>query len=193
MEFPRIRPLLDNYNFPDHILGNDYLDHVLSDKRIDGLREVIRNISFSNGEISNNCIEYIVPWNEDAIIEEGSVDMIISQSVLQAIDDLDTTYKMMSKWLKPGGLQSHDIGFKSCGSADTWYGHWGYSDFEWKIVRGRKSFFINREPYSTHINLLRKNNFAIVLEKKVYAETVLKRKKLSYRFRNMSDGRFINI
>ena len=80
---------------------------------------------------------------------------------------------------------SHDIDFKSMGSADTWYGHWEYSDLEWKIIKGRKKFYINREPYSTHINLLRKNNFKIVSEIKNRNEDTVELKKLSKTSKNL--------
>lgn len=186
-EFPRIRPLLDDYNFPEHIFNDRYLEEILNENRIADIRASIQTMDNSVQNDQNRFLEYIVPWNKSATIKEGTVDMIISQAVLQAIDDLDNTYKMMTKWLKPSGLQSHDIGFKSSGSADTWYGHWEYSDIEWKIVRGRKNFFINREPYSTHIKYIKENNFEIITEEKEYADTIIKRQNLSSRFKNISD------
>ena len=90
----------------------------------------------------------------------------------------------MSNWLKPNGLLSHEIDFKSMGSSDTWYGHWEYSDLEWKIIRGRKVFYINREPYSTHIKLLNDNNFKIIFDLKTIAKTKINSKNLAGRFKN---------
>ena len=86
---------------------------------------------------------------------------------------------------------TNDIGFKSCGSAGTWYGHWQYTDPEWKIVRGRKSFNINREPYSTHVNLLSGTNCEIIFEKKDFAQSNIDKSKLSARFRNKQDDDFV--
>ena len=51
--------------------------------------------------------------------------MVFYQAVLQHIDDLEETYKKIAQWLKPNGLMSHNIDFKSMGSADNWYGHLG--------------------------------------------------------------------
>jgi hypothetical protein len=140
-----------------------------------------------NSDVQGKIIEYKVPWYEKTDLEDESLDMVFSQATLQDVDDLEYTYKRIWQLLKVNGLQSHDIGFKSCGSADTWFGHWEYSDIEWKIIKGRKKFYINREPYSTHSKLLKKNNFEIILEQKQFAESRINRKKLPSRFKNMTD------
>lgn len=185
-EFPRIRPLLDDYSFPTEIFSDNYLKDVLNESRLARIRKAIEEIDSKEIKNSNKIIEYKVPWNKEATIEDGTVDMVFSQAVLQAADDLESIYKKIAQWLKPNGFHSHDIGFISCGSANTWFGHWEYSDIEWKIVRGRKNFYINREPYSTHQELLRKNNFDIILEKKHIVDSNIDRNKLAPRFKNLS-------
>jgi len=102
------------------------------------------------------------------------------------IDDLRSAYETMFEWLKPGGLMSHQIDFKSVGTSDTPFGHWEYSDWEWKIIRGRRSYLINREPCSTHLKYLNGCGFKIVCEIKVAEETPIDRNRLARRFRNLT-------
>jgi len=183
-EFPRVKPYLKNYDFPEHIFPEHYLRRILDKNRLLKIRNSIRSLESSVIIKEDDMISYVVPWNETSLIRLQSLDMIISQAVLQHIDNLSLTYKSMSNWLKPNGLLSHEIDFKSMGSSDTWYGHWEYSDLEWKIIRGRKVFYINREPYSTHIKLLNDNNFKIIFDLKTIAKTKINSKNLAGRFKN---------
>ncbi|HTE25973.1 methyltransferase domain-containing protein [Flavitalea sp.] len=185
-EFPRLRPLLEDYSFPFHILPNSIMEETLKDKRVAKIRESLVNMNGTDFWNKNEFLQYKVPWNQAKSIEPGSVDMVFSQAVLQAVDDLRGTYMNISKWLKPGGLQSHDIGFKSCGTADTWDGHWQYSDLEWKIIRGRKNFIINREPYSTHRRLLNESRNTIIFEIKETAKSNIDTLKLSNRLKEFT-------
>jgi hypothetical protein len=68
----------------------------------------------------------------------------------------------MNYYLKPSGMASHIIDFKSHGATKNWNGHWTFSDFEWKIIKGRKKFYINRYPYSKHIEMHKKYNFKVI-------------------------------
>ncbi len=182
-DFPKIRPLLANYSFPTHLFG--HLDEMLSETRLESIREAILSLDSPDLLKNDSIIQYLVPWQQSQAIQKGTVDFVMSQSVLQSVDDLEDTYNIW-QWLKPGGLQSHNIGFKSTGAEDCWYRHWTFSDLEWKIVRGRKQFFLNREPYSTHFDLLKKTASKILIEKKDIHPTVADRKKLARRFQSLS-------
>jgi len=183
-EFPRLRPLLADYSFPEQIFTKSHLDRVLNDQRILKIRSEILTIDQTYDQKQTRHIEYKVPWDKKEIISAATVDMVFSQAVLQAVDDLETTYNKINYWLKPNGIQSHDIGFKSCGTADTWYGHWEYSEIEWKIIRGRKAFIINREPYSTHRKLLNNNNFEMLVEIKEYRDSNINCKKIASKYKD---------
>ncbi len=184
-EFPNIKPALKNYVFPKQIFTDEYLERMLDENRLNRIRKSIKSIDTSGESEPENMICYKAPWNDDKIIEPESVDMIISQAVLQHVDDLKPTYEAMNKWLKRSGLVSHSIDFKSMGSSDSWYGHWTYSDLEWKIVKGRKKYLINREPYSTHVQLIKNNGLNIINEMKVISAPP-KRNLLAKKFRNLS-------
>lgn len=185
IEFREVRPLLDNYDFPKDIFSDEYLKNILDEKRLANIRNAIEMMNTS--ESSKKIIEYKVPWYEKTNIHDENIDFIFSQAVLQDVKDLEFTYRRIWQLLKKDGLQSHDIGFKSCGTSDKWFGHWMYSDLEWKIVNGRKKLRINREPYSTHKKLLKKNNFKILYEQKQFAESTINKERLPVRFKSMTD------
>ena len=115
-------------------------------------------------------IRYQAPWTDPSSIPAGSVDLIFSQAVLEHVDDLDSVYAAMRRWLTPGGLMSHQIDFKCHRKADTWNGHWTYSDFAWKIVVGRRTYLLNRAPHSSHVALLEKNGFEIVSDRTIRSD-----------------------
>jgi hypothetical protein len=184
-EFPRVTPLLEKYDFPADILDENRLQQALEKLRIARIRDSI--IDFQH---KDSPIRYIVPWNDASVIENQSVDLIYSQAVLEHVDDLFNTYKSIGLWLKPTGYTSHSIDFRSHGFADEWNGHWAYSDFIWKLIKGRRPFSINREPHSTHIVLLKKTGFKVICDKIVKLESNLPKSALAPRFRSISDDDF---
>jgi trans-aconitate methyltransferase len=132
-------------------------------------------------------VQYKVPWFDSAVIQRESVDLIFSQAVLEHVDDLKNTYASMNAWLKPGGYLSHQIDFKSHETAPAWNGHWAYSDRMWKMIRGRRPYLINREPFSSHAALLAESGFKIVAMKKIHTESAIPKNRLAPKFRDMPD------
>ena len=149
-------------NFPYNLFTDQYLEWALAEERLSSLKREIYN-SINNTE--KGCISYFAPWDKD-IIPPNSVDFIISQAVLEHIDELEEAYSAMSYWMKPNGLMSHFVDFQSHGTSIKWNGHWLYSDRLWKVIRGRAVFLINRKPYSYHIYLLKKYGFEIIHSEK---------------------------
>jgi len=182
--FPKLRPRLKSYKFPHHILTDERLNNSLKRGRIQAIEDAIINSNMGDTAIS---IKYFVPWYDTSITEKSSVDMIYSQSVLEHVENLGNTYQCMSLWLKPNGYMSHEIDFGCHGMAKHWNSHWACSDFLWKIIKGRKTYLLNREPYSKHVNLHKRFGFAIIKSCKVQDLTGIVRKNLSHRFEDISD------
>jgi hypothetical protein len=113
--------------------------------------------------------------------------MVYSQAVLEHVDDLVTTYGALAEWLAPGGVASHQVGFVSHGITPEWNGHWTISDPVWKLIRGRRPYLLNREPASTHVNLLRESGLEIVKEERVHKPSDIQRSQLAPRFRYFTD------
>ena len=188
-EFPRLKPFLDSYEFPDYIFNDNYFKTILSKDRLAKIRDLI--IPVSNSLSGDIPIKYIVPWDDEKVILKNSVDMIISQAVLEHVNDLDGSYIAMHKWLKPGGFMSHEIDFKCHRISANWDYHWTYSDFIWKLIVGKRKYFLNRYPYSVHISSLQNSGFKIICDIKNNTESSIKRKNLAKRFIEMSDDDLI--
>jgi SAM-dependent methyltransferase len=175
IEFPSVRPRIDSYEFPSHLI--DWTDfHRATDK----IRQQVRN-GVNNGSL----LSYRVPWTSQCDIDEASLDLIFSQAVLEHVDRLEETYRAMFAWLKPGGYTSHVIDFRAHGRSPFWNGHWAYADWHWYLVRGRREYLLNREPLSTHLDLAKKVGFEVVLVKREIDGTGLGSKRLSSRFRGL--------
>ena len=181
-EFPSLNPGLDSYAFPHQLLDEDSMRAALSIDRIAAIRAAI-----DRAGDADSMIRYQAPWNDPSSIPAGSVDLIFSQAVLEHVDELEQGYAAMRRWLKPGGLMSHQIDFKCHRKADTWNGHWTYSDFAWKVVVGRRTYLLNRAPHSTHVSLMERAGFEVVCDVKTRSESRLRRSQLSARYRSLSD------
>lgn len=181
IEFPRLKPRLESYVFPESIFNSLRMEKALDKKRLEKIRSSIHSISSPASLIS-----YKVPWSDPAVINPQSVDIVYSQAVLEHVDELESTYQTMHAWLRPGGHMSHQIDFKCHDCAAQWNGHWTYTDLEWKLIRGKRPYLINRESLSTHQNLLSKCGFKIVHIQTVKQSSALTPDKLAPKFRNIS-------
>jgi SAM-dependent methyltransferase len=176
-EFPAVRPRLSSYDFPRHLIHFEALSETIA--RIDHL--LLSGLQRNGREIS-----YHAPWNSMADVQVSSLDLIFSQGVLQCVDDLEETYNAMFAWLKPGGYCSHSVGFRATDVSRFWNGHWAYSDLEWRLVRGRREYLLNREPLSTHLQLARKAGFDVMHVDPQSGGDGLPVSKLAPRFRRLA-------
>src|SRR5207245_650603 len=127
-------------------------------------------------------LHYRAPWTSIDDIAADSLDLIFSQSVLQYVQALEETYRAMFIWLKPSGYASHSIGFHAHYLSPFWNGHWAYTDWEWQLVRGRREFFLNRKPLSTHLRCAKEVGFEVLLLKREDSRGGLSVNALSKRF-----------
>lgn len=181
-EFPKVHPRLDSYEFPADILPDEHLERALDKDRIARLRAAVMNM-----EAPDSPIKYIVPWSDDSVLGRESVDMIFSQAVLEHVDLLEESYASMRAWLKPDGFMSHEIDFKCHGTADEWDGHWAYSDFVWKFMRGKRPWFINRQPHSVHLNMLQKAGFKVLHDDPDRSASTIDTKSVARSLRNITE------
>jgi hypothetical protein len=170
-EFPSVQPQLSSYAFPAD------LTPALERERLELIR---RSIEQPNAE--GSIIRYAAPWYRDDLIDRGSVDMIFSQAVLEHVDDLSGAYAAMRSWLAPGSFMSHQIDYRCHGITREWNGHWAESDLSWKLLRGKRAYFINRQPHSVHIRHMRAAGFEIACNKLASKPSNLERKQLAPQF-----------
>lgn len=158
-EFPALYPRLDHYGFPSMLFPKDHLEEALNETRVETIGRIIMD---ENAKEDQRLIRYVAPWNSSTSEEANTVDMIFSQAVMEHVDNLDEVYGIMHRWLRPGGIISHEIDFKCHGTATHWNGHWMYSDFAWRIIRGRRPYFLNRQLCSSHLGIIEKTGFDVV-------------------------------
>jgi hypothetical protein len=159
LEFPLTAPRLDSYEFPSDILTEARLARTLAPRRLDLIRRAVAGQSVTNREIT---IAYMAPWDDDAVIRPGEVDMVLSQAVLEHVEHVPETYKALRRWISPRGFMSHSIDFKSHGVAREWNGHWTIPAALWRVVRGNRPYLLNRLPLSRHVAAIKDARFAVV-------------------------------
>jgi len=194
-EFPKMHVPLPSLEFPSHILPEKWLEQCLSGERTDRIRRALqkagedagKGVPRDNDHFEGEMIRYIVPWENSMIIAPTSVDLIWSQAVLEHVEDPRSVYESMHLWLREDGYISHEIDFKSHGSSGLWNGHWTYSEFQWKVVKGRRTYLINRLSFQAHLDLMQEVGFRVIRSTLANRESQLERKQLARRFRDMAD------
>jgi len=182
-EFPRVGPRLPNYQFPHSILTDEILGASLLPERVAEIRRAICGNSTPESSIH---IAYAAPWRS-VVVEPHSVDFILSQAVLEHVDDVVGTYHALSQWIRPGGLMSHQIDLRAHSSARDWNGHWTISEPVWKLIRGRHAYVINRLPSSTHVAAIQEAGFDVLAVTRVKDTSGITRDCLTRQFAGLSD------
>jgi hypothetical protein len=173
-EFPTLRPKLHQQTFPDRAI-----DWTSVAERVKRIRTELRA-----GVNSGPMVQYRAPWTSHHV-SNGSLDLVLSQAVLQHVDPLEQTYRNVFAWLKPGGYTSHAVSCAGLYLSPFWNGHWAYSDRQWQLVRGKREFLLNREPLSTHLRLAQQVGFQVLHAGKEYGEDGLPAHDLASRFQSL--------
>jgi len=169
-KFPNLKPFLKTYKFPKKIYDDKYMEKVLNHSRIESIRKAVLDFSH-NG--NNKVITYAVPWDESRVEWKNGVDLILSQAVLEHVDDLKNVYQQMNLWLKSSGFISHQVDFKHHKTSFTWNGHWLYSPEEFNFMRGKETFLINRMPWSKHLEYIKEAGFSVIFCKEVINSSII--------------------
>ncbi len=182
--FPEFQMYLDEDLFPSHILTDNMLSESLSNDRLEAIRRALQAVGTT---VDNITIEYLVPWSDEAVLQPGSVDLVISHSVLEHVVDLEATYRALKRWLKPGGMMSHQIDFTSHGLSDEWNGYRGYPDWLWKAIVGKRDYLLNRAPHSVHRRLVLNNGFDLLCDLEKIRSDGIPRSKHARRWQDISE------
>ncbi len=156
--WPDFDKFLDGSLFPSRILGDDLLSVTLSSERVGAVRAALASQGTGAGPV---LIRSFIPWDDDRVIAAGTVDLILSHSVLEHVADLGGAFEAFTKWLKPGGVMSHQVDLSSHGLCRQWNGHWSYPPWLWRVVVGRRPSFLNAEPCSRYRDLLESHGFEV--------------------------------
>lgn len=181
-EFAEILPDLGDYAFPTQILSETRLTQTLTPDRLSRLRHALA------GDLTTGPIRYIAPMGRMHEIPVDSVDLILSQAVMEHVDQLEETYAECFRCLKPGGYMSHQIDLRCHDTAPEWNGHWKYSNLTWRLMRGSRPWFINRQPCSTHIDLVKQSGFGLRAQITQPGNCGISRKQLAKKFKKLSES-----
>ena len=180
-EFGEILPRLKDYRFPTAVLRETRLMQALAPERLMRLRNALA------GELTTGPICYLAPMGRMHEIQGNSVDLVISQAVMEHVDHLEETYAECFRILRPGGFMSHQIDLRCHDTALEWNGHWKYSELTWRLMRGGRPWFINRQPYSAHISIATRVGFTIRAETQQSSSFGISREQLAGRFKTLSE------
>jgi SAM-dependent methyltransferase len=158
-QFPEISPSIVSLDFPRATLDGGRLDAAMRPQRLAAIR---RALEF--GDVGEVEIRYAAPWTDSSVLRSEDVDLVFSQAVLEHVENIAATYDALFRWLRPGGVMSHQIDFKSHGLTRDWYGHWTLPSWVWRLVRGRRSYLINRLPASAHMDAMQRAGFEIAVQ-----------------------------
>lgn len=186
--FPELLPVLETYAFPAKALDKNRLHEHLRDDYVEKLRSVLQNQGSAD-----SLLQYECPWQSSSVAPD-SVDLVITQVALQDMDHdsrhsvLKENLQAMASWLKPGGVMSHQVDF-SCPGGRIWNHHWAFSDLAWRIVRGRRPYYVNRVTQSQYESLLDEVGMDLIAVESEAAEG-LRRSETEVRFRGLPASDF---
>lgn len=182
--WPDFDQYLDQDLFPGQILTPDLLDQSLSPERLTRIEAAIRH----PGQLFDDIIiKYIVPWTENQELNENSIDLCFSHSVLEYVNDLPELFSKIHFFLKPGGVMSHQIDLSGHNVSDIWNGHRGISEWAWKIIKGSRPYFLTRYPYSCYRTAIENLPFDITYECRNIRSDGLHREDLTSKWQHLSD------
>ena len=130
---------------------------------------------------------YKLPWHRPDTIEPSSVDIAISHAVLEHVKDIRETYAALHSWLKPGGVMSHQIDFRSHNLTPDWNGYRAISEGVWRVMMGRRPYLINREPWSAHASAITEAGFKIINFQLLLRQDGIARSACAPRWRDLSE------
>lgn len=182
-EFPGVFPKLSNYAFPAAVLAEAWLAHCLAPERLASIRRVVAGVARGDETVD---LRYFAPWDDHEAVLPESVDWVFSQAVLEHVDNVRGAYASLMKLLNPGGVMSHTIDYTCHGLTQDWNGHWTVGAGMWRIIRGKRSYLINRLPHSAHMQMIRACGFRTVKEIRIRGKA-LDRTTCAPHFRQLTD------
>jgi hypothetical protein len=146
-------PKLPRYEFPAEKVTYDISYY---QERMEAIRK-----GLEGDQSSGVKIKYVVPWFNTSSFDLPEMDLIFSQAVMEHVADIEFAYKEMYRWLRKGGVISHQIDFKTHEMTKEWNGHWFIGPKMWKFLSHGRKYPMNRLPLSAHLNMIEKVGFTI--------------------------------
>jgi len=181
--WPSLDPYLDARGFPSHILDDARLEAALDPVRLRGIEAAV---AVAGSPTQASTLRYFT-WDSLRNVAPGSADFLFSHVVLNQVYELEPMYARCAEFVAPGGWMTHQIDLTCLNTSPEWNGHRAYGDLTWKVITGRRPYFVNREPAGTHLAMMERHGFEVVKAIRGYREGGIRREQLAPRWRDISD------
>jgi SAM-dependent methyltransferase len=183
--WPDFKPLLDDQGFLSSVLSEAALKRSLATDRVASILNDVRRVAIGR-ETSTDFIDYLAPASNFDLSNE-SVDLVMSHSVLEHVVDVRSTLQSAYRWLKPGGLMSHQYDLSAHGIVESWDGHRAFDASTWRVVVGKRPFMINRLPHSRIVEEVNLAGFEILVSEVLPARPTLAHRQLCKQWQAYSE------
>ena len=92
---------------------------------------------------------------------DTSYNFVVSQACLEHVADLESLFSFLRDITTLDAIHSHSIDLSSHGITDSVDSHIRIHPFLWRIIRGRRSYFINRLSYDDFASFFNYHGFLI--------------------------------
>jgi hypothetical protein len=181
--WPDYDALLDERLFPGSILTEELLAASLVPERVGAVRRAVARL---DGPSQDAALRYGT-WCDFDPARCGPVDLVFSHVVLGQVEDPGEIYAHCARVLGSGGWMSHQIDLSSHGVTRRWNGHLAFDDAAWKLITGRRAYFVNRERLGGHLELMRLHGFEPVTVLRNHRIDGIPRSKLAARWKALSE------
>jgi hypothetical protein len=148
--YSQINIRINDFSFPKKLIKPLYDDnHYVSE---------IRN-EIQSGLKEKNKISFLKSWPH---LTSLNLDFIFSRAVMEHVNRPVDVYSEIAFHLVPNGYTMHDIECHSHGLSKHPTGHLRIPNILWKLIFGKRDFFLNRFLIIDHVNHLQKLNFKIL-------------------------------
>jgi len=167
-----------DWGFPPSLAAG--LERALDDRRIAAIRRDI-------ADGTNIFVDFVAPWSDRAVLAAGSVGWLMSNAVMEHVDDVSAVYENAATWLAPGGFMTHEVDFSSHQLTRHWNGHWAVPPRLWRLIRGARPYLINRLPLQAQLEAMRRQGCHILHEIRVERRDGLERHRFVEPYARMSE------
>jgi SAM-dependent methyltransferase len=119
-----------------------------------------------NGQcfLNHDVIPYIAPCNAESIqMPDCSIQIYLSTSVLEHVDDLESVFREMKRIVKPGGICCHQVDLRGHGSfRSDQLEILQYSPTVWRLMNSHRIGRINRKRSVEYKRLFTKYGFRLI-------------------------------
>ena len=174
--FPQINIRIKNYDFPEYIFTEDLLTQTLNENR---LKQILSDIQRADIK-HTQYISYYSPWqlqNNKLKIKEQNIDLVFSRAVLEHVDSPEKIYRDLNEITEINTLMIHDIEYHSHGLSKYWNGHMFFDKYIWKLIKGKRHYFINRCSHTEQEKLTSEYGFKIIHSERIIKQSVITKKK----------------